>query len=184
MSELDLFSSPISPKRKRDSICTNDTDDDDNDTDNNTDKLRTAPDATENVALQPTTPSRLLGRLRARSPFRRTVSVRRTSSSRLVASTATESRDGDDDGDDDCDDSDKNTPTKRARRDAAVLTAAVVKKTRGRLLSSSQKRFVRLAGATLSFAADDVTASFFEIFCRFFFFFSTARCRRARCSRA
>ena len=134
----------------------------DNETDN-TDKLRAVADATENVALQPpTTPTRLLGRLRARSPFRRTVSttVRRVSSSRLATSTATESRDGDDDADDDDDDDANHTPTKRARRDV-VLTANVVKKNRGRLLAGSQKRFVRLAGATLAFAADEVTASFF-----------------------
>jgi hypothetical protein len=154
----DVFSSPISPKRKRDSLCANDTDAD-------TDGTGAA--CTENVAVQPTTPTRLLGRLRARSPFRRANSVRRTSStSRLATASTTESRDGDDDNDDD--DENADTPTKRARRDA-VLTALVVKKNRGRLLAASQKRVVRLAGAQLSFAADDVTASFLNIFSYFVF---------------
>lgn len=166
-TSFDSANSPVSPKRKRDSICTND--DDDGNNNNESTQLTSGGKldltGTENASVQPTTPTRLLGRLRARSPFRRTVSARRSSSSRLVTSTTTESRDGDDDVDDE---QQFVSPSKRSRRELN-LSGFAVKKNRGRLLASSQKRFFRLEGAQLSFAADEVTAFFFFFFFESFF---------------
>jgi hypothetical protein len=170
-TSFDSANSPVSPKRKRDSICTNDGDDESGGGNTGLQLSGTLGNKQdqfgggENTAVQPTTPTRLLTRLRQRSPFRRTVSLRRASSSRLVTSTTTESRDGDDDNDDD-EQQQFISPTKRSRRELQ-LTGFAIKKNRGRLLASSQKRFFRLAGAQLSFAADEVILVFF-----FFFFFS------------
>lgn len=151
-TSFDSANSPVSPKRKRDSICTNDGDDESGGGNAGLQLSGTLGNkqdqygGSENAAVQPTTPTRLLTRLRQRSPFRRTVSLRRASSSRLVTSTTTESRDGDDDNDDD--EQQFVSPTKRSRREVP-LTGFAIKKNRGRLLASSQKRFFRLAGAQL-----------------------------------
>ena len=128
-SLLETPTSPLSPKRKRDSC----------------DVLPDMPGA-----ASPRTRRRSLSaRLRPRSPFRR----RTSKSHALNVLNANTTTNGNNDGDE----LDALSPTKRQRKiESATLEGFALRKTRQkRLLGAAQKRYFRLSGTTLSYYADD-----------------------------